>query len=159
MEDFLFVVLKTVGIYILIIICLRLLGKKGLGELSAADLVLIIIIGEGISTIIPQETDFGGVAVYIIALAATNYGIEYWAFKSKKFNKILEGEPVILVRNGKALKNNMYKERVTLDTLKEALRTKGMKNIEDVDLAILETDGEISVIPVKTPAAESQEKK
>lgn len=159
MEGFLLVILKTVGIYILIIICLRLLGKKGLGELSAADLVLIVIIGEGISTIIPPEMDVAGVAVYILALAGANYTIEYFAFKSKKFNKLLEGDPVILIRMGKMLKKNLAKERVTIDMLEEAIRSKGIRNIEDVDLAILETDGEISVIPIKTPIPVTPEKK
>ncbi|HEX2788347.1 MAG TPA: YetF domain-containing protein [Ignavibacteria bacterium] len=158
MNEFLFVILKTIGIYILILVCLRLLGKKGIAELSAADLVLIIIIGEGISTMIPQETGFGGVVIYVIALSAANYGIEYWAFKSKKFNKILEGEPVILIRKGKMMKRNMDKERVTLENLKEALRTKGVSHVDEVDLAILETDGEISVIPVKSMVTESSEK-
>lgn len=159
MENYLLLGAKAIGIYLLIIICLRFLGKKGLAELSAADLVLIIIIGEGISTIIPQEMGFGGVVIYVIALAAANYGIEFWSFRSKKFNRILEGDPVILIRNGKAMKKNMNKEKVSFDNLAESLRTKGIKNIEDVELAILETDGEISIIPIKAPHLESSEKK
>lgn len=158
-EEIGLLVLKTVGIYILILACLRLLGKKGLSELSAVDLVFIIIIGEGMGNLMPQDIGFVGVAVYVIALTAANYTIEWLSHKSKKFNDFVEGEPVLLIRNGKMLKKNMDKEKITIDNLKEALRSKGLKSVEQVDLGILETDGGISIIPMSIPAMQTLERK
>lgn len=158
-EDIGLLVLKTIGIYILILACLRLLGKKGLSELSAVDLVFIIIIGEGMGNLIPENMGFGGVAVYVIALTAANYTIEWLSHKSKKFNEFVEGEPVLLIRNGKMLRKNMDKEKISIDNLKEALRSKGLKHIEQVDLGILETDGGISIIPINIPAMQTSERK
>jgi len=149
MTDLLLVFGQSLGVYLLIIFCLRLLGKKGLSELSVADLVLIIIIGESIGHLIPEETKFSGTIVYIITLVGANYLIETFSYKFKKFRIVLEGVPVILIRDGKIIHSNMKKEKVTTDNLEEAIRSKGVKGVEKVELGILETDGEISIIPIK----------
>jgi uncharacterized membrane protein YcaP (DUF421 family) len=139
----------SAALYILIMLCLRLLGKKGLGEISIPDLVLIILIGEALGSLIPDDNAFVSAIVCIITLGTINFLLEKSMFHSRKFRKLVEGEPVLLVRNGKPLKTNMKKELLTMENLKEALRTNGLKSLDEVDIAVLETDGEISIIEKK----------
>jgi len=138
---------QSAVIYILIIACLRLLGKKGLAEISLGDLVLVILIGEAIGSIIPQDNGFESAVVCILSLSAVNFIISRTAFKFKFLQKILEGEPVIVIHDGKVLLQNMKKEKLTIENLKEALRSNGLEDFTDVKLAVLETDGEVSIIP------------
>lgn len=153
MMNLFFFALQSIAVYILVIICLRLLGKKGLAELSIADLVLIILIAEPLGALIPEENKFLGTIICIVTLTGANYFFELMIFKSKKFRDVVEGTPVILVRNGKIIGKNMKKENVTIENLQESIRSNGLKNVSDVELGILETDGEISIIP-----KESEEK-
>lgn len=136
----------SAALYILIMICLRLLGKKGLGEISIPDLVLIILIGEALGSLIPQENAFISAIVCIVTLGIINFALERGVFYSKKFRQLVEGEPVLIVKDGKVLRSNMKKEMMTMENLKEAIRSNGLNGIEEVKIAVLETDGEISII-------------
>ncbi|MEO7358557.1 MAG: YetF domain-containing protein [Ignavibacteria bacterium] len=120
-----------------------------MAELSVADLVLIVIIGESIGAIIPEEIKFSGTIVYILTLVSANFLLDKISFKSKKFKKFMEGTPVIVIRNGKVIQSNLKKEKISMDNLEEALRSKGLTKAEEVELGILETDGAISIIPLK----------
>lgn len=136
----------SAALYVLIMICLRLLGKKGLGEISIPDLVLIILIGEALGSLIPQENAFISAIVCIVTLGIINFALERAVFYSKSFRKVVEGEPVLLVRDGKVLRSNLKNEKMTMENLKEAIRSNGLTKIEEVKIAVLETDGEISII-------------
>lgn len=149
MNSLVTVSLQSIAIYILIIVCLRLLGKKGLAEISLGDLVLVILIGEAIGSIIPQDNGFESAIVCILTLSVVNFIISRTAFKFRFMQKILEGEPVIVIHDGKVMIQNMKKEKLTIENLKEALRTNGLEDFKDVKLAVLETDGEVSIIPNK----------
>ncbi|MEO8513503.1 MAG: YetF domain-containing protein [Ignavibacteria bacterium] len=133
-------------IYILVIVCLRVLGKKGLSELSLGDLVLIILIGEALGSLIPQENAFASSVTCIITLSVMNYIVERIVFKSKKIRILLEGKPVTIIKQGNVLKHTLMKERLTIESVEEAIRSNGLKSIDDVAEAVLETDGEISII-------------
>lgn len=133
-------------LYILVIICLRLLGKKGISELSMGDLVLIILIGEALGSLIPQENAFLSAVTCIITLSVMNFIIGRTAYRSKKFRKLLEGVPVTLIKEGKLQNDKMKNEKLTLDDLMEAIRTCGINDLNKVDFAVLETDGKISII-------------
>jgi len=130
----------SAALYVLIIICLRLIGKKGLAEISLGDLVLIILIGEALGSLIPQENAFLSAVVCIISL------ILNVAYRSKLIRDFLEGSPVIIVKNGRILRKKMKEEKLTQDDLDEALREKGIKDIKSVETAVLETDGDINIV-------------
>jgi len=137
----------SAALYILIMVCLRVLGKKGLGEISIPDLVLIILIGEAIGSLIPQENAFLSAIVCIVTLGVINFAIERAVYRSKKIRDFVEGEPVLVVKDGIALRSNMKKEKMTMENLEEAIRSNGLISIREVKIAVLETDGEISIIP------------
>ncbi|MBK8551965.1 MAG: DUF421 domain-containing protein [Ignavibacteria bacterium] len=145
-EILLITALKCIAIYFLVLLCLRILGKRSLAEISPIDLVFILLIGSVLGQQLPEENKFISALVSIIALAAVNYLLTRGIYKHKALRKIIEGEPVILIRNGKLYKNHMEREKITQEHLVEAARHKGVKELEDVELAILETDGKISII-------------
>ncbi len=136
----------SAALYILIIICLRLLGKKGLAELSLGDLVLIILIGEAIGSLIPQENAFLSAVVCVLTLTLMNFIIERIVYRSKFLKKFLEGSPVIIIKDGKIKYDKMKTEKLTREDLEEALRQKGIKDIKNIEKAVLETDGGISIV-------------
>jgi len=146
MNEMLITLLKCTAIYFLVLICLRLLGKRSLAEISPIDLAFLILIGSTFGQQFPEDNKFLSALFSIVTLTIVNYTLTKGINKFKNIRKIVEGEPVILVRNGKVYLKRLDKENISMDHLKEAFRDKGINKIEDVNLAILETNGKISVI-------------
>lgn len=146
LSEILLLFLEFISIYLLIIVCLRLLGKKGIAEMSIPDLVMIIIIGEGINSLIPDNRRFVGTVLFVVSIVLMNYLLELAVYKSRLFKRLLEGESVKLIEKGKVSYKHLSKERMTVENLIEALRSKGIARIEEVETAYLETDGKVSVI-------------
>lgn len=145
--QYLSIVLSSATIYLSIVIAIRLFGKKELSQLSVVDLVFILLISNAVQNAMvgPDTTLLGGL-VAAGTLFAVNYLFKLVLYKFPKLGQIIQGEPVILVYKGEINHKNMVKVKFTLEELKEAVREHGVSLIEDVDLAILETDGNISII-------------
>ena len=143
MDKILVLALTSAVLFILIIAAMRLLGKKGLSELSIVDFVLVLLISRALN----NDQGFAGGVGIIISLTIVCYILDISLFKSKKFRKIIEGEPVILINDGKMNHEAMKSEKLTVDEIMETLRENGMTKVAEVKWAILETDGNISVIP------------
>ena len=139
---------RTVILYLLIIAGLRLMGKRQIGELEPGDLVLTLIISDLAS--VPMQ-DFGIPLVNgvfpIIVLLSLSMLVSYFSLKSIRFRSLVCGRPTVIIRDGKILQANMAKTRFTVDELYEQLRTQGYSSLEGVKYAILETSGQVSVLP------------
>lgn len=140
--------LRTIILYILIIAGVRLMGKRQVGELEPSELVLSLIIADLAS--VPMQ-DYGipllaGV-VPILTLLAVTMILSVLTMKSVKFRAILCGRPSIIVQNGTLDQGEMDKTRLTLDELLEELRCKGYTDLSQIKYAILETNGQLSVLP------------
>ena len=139
---------RTVILYLLIIAGLRLMGKRQIGELEPGDLVVTLIISDLAS--VPMQ-DFGiplvnGVFPIIILLSLSML-VSYFSLKSIRFRSLVCGRPTVIIRDGKILQANMAKTRFTVDELYEELRTQGYSDLSGVKYAILETSGQVSVLP------------
>lgn len=139
---------RTVLLYLLIIVGIRLMGKRQVGELEPSELVLALIIAD--LAAVPMQ-DFGipllsGI-IPILTLLSITMIISMLSMKSVKFRALLCGRPSIIVENGKLHQREMRKNRFTVDELMEELRMKGVTDISTVKYAILETNGQISVLP------------
>ena len=135
---------RTIILYLLIIVGIRLMGKRQVGELEPSELVLALIIAD--LAAVPMQ-DFGipllsGI-IPILTLLSVTMIISVLSMKSIKFRAIICGRPSIIVENGKLHQREMAKNRFTVDELMEELRMKGVT----VKYAILETNGQISVLP------------
>lgn len=139
---------RTVILYFLIMIGLRLMGKRQIGELEPSELVLTMMISD-LATV-PMQ-DFGipllTGAIPIFTLLCITMILSVLSMKSVKFRAIICGRPSIIVENGKLHQHEMKKNRFTVDELMEELRMKGVTDISTVKYAILETNGQISVLP------------
>lgn len=149
--------IRTIILYLLIIAGIRLMGKRQVGELEPSELVLALIIAD--LAAVPMQ-DFGipllsGI-IPILTLLSITMIISVLSMKSVKFRAIICGRPSIIVENGKLKQTEMKKNRFTVDELMEELRMKGITDISTVKYAILETNGQISVLPFsdqKPPSA------
>ena len=148
---------RTVILYFLIMIGLRLMGKRQIGELEPSELVLTMMISD-LATV-PMQ-DFGipllaGV-IPILTLLSLSLLLSQLSLLSLRFRELMCGTPTVLIRNGQIQQEAMRKNRYTLDELLEQLRGQGCASVEEVQYAVLENSGQLSVLPwarEKPPAA------
>jgi uncharacterized membrane protein YcaP (DUF421 family) len=147
MNDILSIALRSSAVYICIVLFIRLFGKKELSQLSVIDLVFILLISNSVqNAMVGDNTTLQGGLVAAITLFVLNTSLRLLVFKSKRAENFLEGDPVTLIYKGKILYKHLEKEKITLEELHATVREHGVENISDVDLAILEVDGNISVL-------------
>ncbi len=153
--------LRTIILYAFIIVGIRLMGKRQVGELEPSELVLALLIAD--LAAVPMQ-DFGiplltGL-IPILTLLCITMALSVLTMKSIKFRAVLCGRPSIIVENGKPRQGEMKRNRFTLDELMEELRMKGITDLSTVKYAILETNGQLSVLPFtaqKPPTAQDLE--
>lgn len=141
------IVLSTLVIYLFIVIAIRLFGKKELAQLSVVDMVFILLISNAVQNAMvgPDSTLSGGL-VAASTLFVMNYILKYLQYKFPKFGKMVEGDAIMLIYKGKVIDEHLKKAQITVDELLEAVREHGVPSVKEVDLAILEVDGNISVL-------------
>ena len=144
--SFLIVLWKTLFFYFLIMIIYRIMGKREDGEISIMDLIVSIFIAElaAISIDNYKESIFLSV-IPIVVLVVIQLVISRISLKSSMMRNILDGNPSVIIDRGKVNFKEMLKQRYNLDDLLVQLRSRGIKSIEEVDYAILETSGKLSV--------------
>jgi len=139
---------RTLLMYFLVLVALRLMGKREIGKLSIFDLVVSVMMADiGIFIIEDPDMEISRAIVPILTLMLTQIMLSYITLKSKKIRELVEGEPALLISNGKINDEEMRKQRYTIDDLVTQLREKNIANVADVEFAILETSGKLSVFP------------
>ena len=139
---------RTVVLYLLLIVVVRLLGKRQIGQLEPSEFVVTMLVAN-LASIPMEEPDkslLHGV-LPIVTILVLELLLSAVALRSIKLRKLLCGKPVILIENGNILQENLRKNRITLDELTGHLRSKDVLDIASVQYAILETDGNMSVFP------------
>jgi uncharacterized membrane protein YcaP (DUF421 family) len=146
-ETMLEIVLRTVIVYAVILIGIRLSGKREVGQMTPFDLALLLLISNAVQNAMTgPDTSVSGGIVAAATLLLLNAGVNQLVWKNRKMRKAIEGSPTILVRHGTIVEKNLEKEKVTADSLTQALREHGVAAIADVSIAVLEIDGSISVL-------------
>ena len=134
--------------YFMVILAVRLMGKRQIGELQPAELVITLLISELASMPIQDEhLPMLGAIVPIFALVALELLTSLVALKSVRIRTFLYGRPVILVYKGEFRQAAMSAARVTIDDIMEVMRNEGISTLEEIDYAVLETNGQLSIIP------------
>ena len=145
--DFLDILLRSSAVYLFMIAALRLFGKKELSQLSVSDLVLILLISNAVqNAMVGSDSSLAGGLMAALVLFVFNYLLKLVMFRSKKVKTLLEGEPVLLVYKGEINKQNLDEQKKTTDELQAVIREHGVADIQHVELAMLEVDGNISVL-------------
>ena len=139
---------RTVILYFILMVGLRLMGKRQIGELEPSELVLTLIISD--LAAVPMQ-DFGIPLVNgifpIVTLLCLSMLLSFFSLKSVRFRGLVCGYPTVIIREGKILQQNMARNRFTVDELLEQLRSQGYSDLSAVKYAILETSGQVSVLP------------
>ena len=139
---------RTLILYFILMTGLRLMGKRQIGELEPSELVLTLIISD--LAAVPMQ-DFGIPLVNglfpIATLLCLSMLLSFFSLKSVRFRALVCGRPTVIIREGKVLQQNMARNRFTVDELLEQLRSQGYSDLSAVKYAILETSGQVSVLP------------
>lgn len=140
--------LRAVTVIGWLLLVTKLMGQREIARLNLFDFVVAIAIGSiAAQPLATPRDDLLGPLVSIGVLGLTNIVLAYLALKNAKFRRIVQDEPLVLIQNGKILYQMMKKARLNLDDLLAELRLKNVPNLHDVEFAILEQNGQLSVIP------------
>lgn len=139
---------RTLLIYVIIIVCLRIMGKRQLGELQPSEFVIAILISN-IATLSIEDTDIPllGAVVPIITLMSAEVILSYITLKSGKAQTMVTGNPVVVIRNGLIDQKSMRELRFSIEDLMSQLRINGIFDVQEVAWAIVETNGQLTVYP------------
>jgi uncharacterized membrane protein YcaP (DUF421 family) len=145
------VALRTAIVYLFLVVALRLGGRREVAQMSILDLVVLLIIANGVqNAMVGQNTTLIGGLISAGTLVILDRALNSILKRNRTLARALEGEPVLLVRDGRVLTNALRRTSIDRTELDAAVRAHGMATVNDVALAVLEIDGRISVIPHDT---------
>jgi uncharacterized membrane protein YcaP (DUF421 family) len=144
-------VFRALILFFVVYVMLRVVGRRELAQLTPIDFILLIVLGDAIQQGLTQD-DYSvtGSLIVIITIAAIQVVLGWLAYRSKRFRTVIEGEPIVLIEDGRPIEANLRRARIALDELAEEARLSQVAKIEDIAWALLETSGRISVIPKKS---------
>jgi len=146
--DYLKLIIRMSFFYVFIILIYRIMGKREVGQLGIIDLIVSILIAELVAISVENlDVSIMYSVVPIICIVILQLILSYTSIKSSKLRDILDGKPVFIIKNGKVNYKEMIKQKYGLDDLLEQLRERGYRNIEEIEYAILENNGTLSVFP------------
>jgi uncharacterized membrane protein YcaP (DUF421 family) len=140
-------VLRAVIIYVLVFVFTRVLGRRELSTLQPFDLILLVVIGDLVQSGVTQnDLSVTGVILVVCTIGALQVLVSYVSFRFRRLRPFLQGEPIVLVENGKVIERTMRRERLSLEDLAEKARMSEIATIGEIRWAVLETNGDISFI-------------
>ncbi len=146
-NEYLQIIFSSVTVYVFILVAIRLFGKKELAQLSVIDLVFILLISNAVqNAMVGSNASLAGGLIAASALFITNYALKFAIYRFPRFGRLLQGEPLMLIYKGELNYPNLSKAKITISEIKETIREHGVASIEEVDLAVLEIDGNISIL-------------
>lgn len=147
MNPYLDIILRSVAVYIFMLIALRLFGKKELSQLNSADIILILLISNSVqNAMVGSNTTLYGGLVAAFSLFVINYIFKKVIQKSKFIKELVQDKPEILIHNGKIEFKTLARLGISSEEIEEAMREHGVQFYKDVKLAMFEIDGNISII-------------
>jgi|ERR1700745_2169986 uncharacterized membrane protein YcaP (DUF421 family) len=139
--------LRTATIYAVVLLGVRLSGKREVGQMTPFDLTLLLLISNAVQNAMTgPDTSLAGGVVAAGMLLVLNYFVAELSGANRRFRKFVQGQPSLLVHDGQLIAAHLAKEHVSIDELERALREHGISSYHDVALAVLEVDGSISCL-------------
>lgn len=141
------IAIRTIVLYLFVIILMRAVGRRELSSLTAVDLVLLIVIGDAIQQGLTQDDySVSGAMIVISTFAVLQVATAYLGFRFRRVRTIIEGHPVVLIDDGELVHANLRRHRLTPDDVAEEMRLQQILSFRDVRWGILEANGRISFI-------------
>ena len=140
-------VVRSVAVYLFLLVAFRVAGKRQLGQMTAFDLVVLLIISNVVqNAVIGNDNSLGGGLFGATVILLLNGLVAWFTFRYKRVERLVEHVPTVLVKHGRIIRENLRRERLSLPEFRSALRREGIVSLEDVRYVILEEDGHLSVI-------------
>ncbi|KGO95818.1 DUF421 domain-containing protein [Flavobacterium enshiense] len=160
MNTYLDIVLRSVAVYLFMVIALRVFGKKELSQLNTADVILILLISNSVqNAMVGSNTSLLGGLAAALVLFIVSYVLKRLMYRFKKLSDFVQDKPEILIHNGKIEYQTLAKLGITSDEIEEAMREHGVEHYKNVKLAMLEIDGNISIITGERQLKQSHHKR
>jgi uncharacterized membrane protein YcaP (DUF421 family) len=141
-------VLRAVLVYVVVMVLVRLSGKRAVGQFTPFDLVLLILIGNAVQNgMNGGDNSLTAAVILSVSLIAFNYGVAFLSARVPAVRRLVEGESVVLVRDGHVFRSVLKRELVSRADFDKAMREAGVSEVDDIQLAELETDGHITIVP------------
>ena len=151
-ESLLSIVGRSVAVYVFVILAIRLFGKRELAQLSVIDLVLILLISNSVqNAMVGDNTSLLGGLVAASSLFAVNFLLKKLFFQSRTLSRAVQGHPVMLVYKGRLMHHRLRELGISAEEVEAAVREHGVSTVGEVKLAVLEVDGNISVLSDDSP--------
>jgi len=146
-NPYLDVILRSAAVYLFMVVALRIFGKKELSQLNTTDVILILLISNSVqNAMVGSDTSLWGGLAAATVLFAINFILKKLMYRFKGFGNFIQQKPEILIHDGNLDFKTLSKLNITSEELKEAMREHGIEYFKDVKLAMLEIDGNISII-------------
>src|SRR5918995_4774226 len=145
-QELLLTTARALAVYVLMLIVIRALGKRTIGNFSAFDLIVALMLGEMVDEIIYGDVRFLQGTVAIVAIGAVAYADSWLAYANKRMEAVVEGKPTVVVRDGDFVRSGMRSERMNETDVLGHLRSQGIHDMREVHLAEVEHDGSVSVL-------------
>ncbi len=143
------IALRTAAIYLVALLGLRLAGKREIGQMTVFDLVVLLLIANAVqNAMVGPDTSLTGGVLAAIVLLVLNSVVARLRLRWPRLRRLVEGTPTLLVLHGEVLGEHLRREGLDRETLDAALREHGVADMADVEIAVLEIDGSISVVPM-----------
>src|SRR5437764_9727922 len=138
---------RAIFLFSFIYLLTRVMGRRELSSLEPFDLILLIVIGDAVQQGLTQD-DYSvtGALIVVGTFALMQVGISYVSFRFRRLRPVLDGEPIIVVQDGKAIERNLTRERLTVEEVLVEARQQQLTSLDEIAWAVLETSGKISVI-------------
>jgi uncharacterized membrane protein YcaP (DUF421 family) len=144
-------VLRAVVVFFFIYLITRVIGRRELSSLEPFDLILLVVIGDLVQQGVTQaDESVTGTLTVLATFSVLTVAVGYVSFMVKRVRTVLEGSPIVLVRDGDVLEDNLKRERLTVAEVEAEARLQQVASIADIRWAVLETGGQISVIPKRS---------
>ena len=140
-------VLRAAVIFFFVFLVTRIVGRRELSEMEPFDLILLVVVGDLVQQGVTQSDEsVTGALIVISTIALLTVAVSWVSFRSRRLRLITEGEPIVLVEDGRPIERNMRRERITLQDIEEEARQSQISSVADLRWAILEDSGRISCI-------------
>jgi uncharacterized membrane protein YcaP (DUF421 family) len=150
-------ILRPILVYVFLVIVVRLAGRRELAQLNSFDLIVLLMLANTVqNATIGNDNSMVGGLIGVSALLLVNYLVVRFLYRHPRVDRLLEGGPTMLIRDGQVIRKNLVREAITEGELMEAVRKQGLGSVEEVAGAVLETGGVISVVPRKPTPAEAR---
>jgi len=142
------IVLRSVVLFFLIFVVLKIIGRRELSRLEPFDFVLLVVLGDAVQQGLTQD-DYSvtGAIIVVATIAVIQVAVAFVSYRVDGFQRILRGQPIVLVRDGQLIDANLRRERIRPEEVAEQARIQQIDSIEQIRWAVLEPSGEISFIP------------